>query len=95
VGFGNVLFIAILYKGAILLWALGADDVTLPAFLRIPQEQYYFYELIFLIPIFLLTWVLASSLTVHNTRGRTKFKSPVVGLLAFVGSSAIWVTFVR
>jgi hypothetical protein len=62
IGFRNSLIIAILYEGAILLWAFGAEDVTLPAFLRIPEQQYYFYELIFLIPLFIVTWLLASSL---------------------------------
>ena len=62
IGFRNVLAIAILYEGAILLWALGADSVTLPAFLKIPEQQYYFYELVFLIPLFIFTWLLASSI---------------------------------
>jgi len=61
-GFRNVLAIAVLYEIAILLWALGSDGVTLPPFLRIPEEQYYFYELIFLVPMFLVTWLLASGL---------------------------------
>lgn len=59
VGLRNVLTIAILYEIVILLWAFGADDVTLPAFLRIPEQQYYFYELAFVIPVFLVTWLLA------------------------------------
>lgn len=62
VGLRNVLAIAFLYELAILLWAFGADTVTLPAFLRIPEEQYYFYQLVFLIPLFLFTWLLASAL---------------------------------
>lgn len=178
VGFRNALAIAILYEGAILLWALGADGVTLPAFLRIPEQQYYFYELIFLIPLFIVTWLLASaiayvlskalsgsgsydallggfgltmavsayftlipdyiqgilwttglvpfseyqeitgrgilliivwmymlaytlshivlySLTIRHTQGLGKFKSFLVGLISFIGSFAIWITFVR
>jgi len=62
IGFRNVLAIAILYEIAILLWALGSDGVTLPPFLRIPEDQYYFYELIFLIPMFIVTWLLASGI---------------------------------
>lgn len=177
-GFRNILFIAILYEGAILLWALGADDVTLPAFLRIPEPQYYFYELIFLIPLFILTWLLASSIayvlskafggggsfdallggfgltmavsayftlipdyiqgvlwttgwvpfseyqaitgggilliivwmymlaytlshillysmTVYHTQSLGRLRSVLVGLVSFIGSFAIWITFVR
>jgi len=62
IGFRNVLAIAILYEIAILLWALGSEGITLPAFLKIPEEQYYFYELIFLIPMFCVTWLLASGI---------------------------------
>ena len=62
IGLRNVLAIAVLYEFAILLWALGSDGVTLPPFLRIPEEQYYFYELIFLIPMFIVTWLLASGI---------------------------------
>jgi hypothetical protein len=62
VGLEHVLVVAALYEIAILLWALGADTVTLPAFLKIPEEQYYFYELAFLIPLFLFTWLLASAI---------------------------------
>jgi len=62
IGFRNVLAIAILYEGVYLLWAFGADGVTLPPFLRIPEEQYYFYELVFHIPLTLFTWLLASGI---------------------------------
>jgi hypothetical protein len=61
-GLRNVLAMAVLYEIAILLWALGSDGVTLPAFLRIPEENYYFYELGFLIPMFIVTWLLASGI---------------------------------
>ncbi|MBW7884370.1 MAG: hypothetical protein H3C34_17365 [Caldilineaceae bacterium] len=62
VGFRHILAIALLYEIAILLWSLGAEGVTLPAFLKIPEEQYYFYELIFLIPVFLVYWLLAAGI---------------------------------
>jgi hypothetical protein len=178
IGFRNVLAIAIIYEGAILFWALGADGVTLPAFLRIPEEKYYLFELIFLIPLFLLMWLLASaiayvlskafggngsydallggfgltmavsayftvipdyiqgilwttgwvpfskyqeitgrgilliivwaymlaytlshiilySMTVYNTQRLSRVKSFLVGLVSFIGSFAVWITFVR
>lgn len=81
VGFRNVLAIAILYEGAILLWALGADGVTLPAFLRIPEQHYYLYELVFLIPLFFLTWLLAASIAYVASKafgGRGTFE-PLLG----------------
>jgi len=62
IGFRNVFVIAVLYDIAILLWALGSEGLTMPPFLRIPEEQYYFYELIFIIPVFIITWLLASGI---------------------------------
>ena len=81
VGFRNVLAIAFLYEGAILLWAFGADGVTLPPFLRIPEQQYYYYELAFLVPLFLFTWLLASSIAyvMSKTLGGKGSFDPLLG----------------
>jgi hypothetical protein len=178
VGLRHVLAIAVLYELAILLWAFGADGVTLPPFLRIPEQQYYFVELIFLIPLFILTWLLAAgiayllskalggngsfdallggfglamavsayftlipdylqgilwttgwvpfaeyqeitgrgvlllivwvymlayvlshvilyALTVRHTQGLSRSRAVVVGLMAFLGSFAVWITYAR
>lgn len=62
IGFKNVIAIGVLYEIAILLWHLAGAVVTLPAFLKIPEQQYYFYELFFLIPMFLATWLLAAGI---------------------------------
>jgi hypothetical protein len=62
VGFRHVLFLAVLWEFALLLWALGGATPTIPSFLKIPDEQYYFYQLIFYIPMFLLSWLLASGI---------------------------------
>jgi hypothetical protein len=82
VGFRNVLAVAVLYEIAILLWAIGADGVTLPPLLRIPEEQYYSYELVFLIPLFLITWLLASAIAYVMSkalRGRGSFDAILGG----------------
>lgn len=62
IGFRHVLYLAALWEIAVLLWAMGGATVTMPAFLKLPDDQYYFYELIFLIPMFLLCWMLASGI---------------------------------
>jgi hypothetical protein len=61
-GFKHVLTLAVLWEFALLLWALGGATPTIPSFLKIPVEQYYFYQLIFFIPMFLVVWFLASSI---------------------------------
>lgn len=62
VGFRHVLTIAVLWEGAIVLWTLGDAVVTLPAFLKIPVDRYYLYQLIFMIPMFLAAWILAAGI---------------------------------
>jgi hypothetical protein len=60
-GFKHVLIIAVLYDLAIVLWAFGANALTLPPFLKIPEENYYFYAVAFYIPLFFVMWLLASA----------------------------------
>jgi hypothetical protein len=59
-GLKHVLFLAVAWEIALLLWALGGATPTIPAFLKIPDEQYYFYQLIFYVPMFPVAWLLAS-----------------------------------
>ena len=61
VGFKHVLYLAVLWELAIVLWAFGGAMPTMPAFLKIPEDRYYFYQLIFMIPMFLVVWLLAGS----------------------------------
>ena len=60
VGFKHIFILAVLYELAFVLWALGDATVTMPAFLKIPEDRYYFYELIFAIPVFFIVWIVAS-----------------------------------
>ena len=62
VGFRHVLVLAILYELAIFLWALGGATPTMPAFLRIPDDSYYYYQLIFMIPMILVVWLVAGAI---------------------------------
>jgi hypothetical protein len=58
----HVLTLAVLWEFALLLLALGGATPTIPAFLKIPAEQYYFYQLTFYIPMFLVAWLLAGGI---------------------------------
>lgn len=62
IGFKNILLAACLYEVAILLWLVGGARVTAPAFLRIPDEHYYSYEVIFFIPVFVGAWLMAAGI---------------------------------
>ena len=59
VGFKHIFILAVLYELVFVLWALGDATVTMPAFLKIPEDRYYFYELIFAIPVFFIVWIVA------------------------------------
>lgn len=81
-GFSYLIFGALLYGGAFILWAFGADTVTFPAFLKIPEETYYLFELIFVIPLFIITWLLASGiayLLVKSFGGKGSFDLILAG----------------
>lgn len=56
------MILAILYELAILLWALGDATPTMPAFLKIPADGYYYYQLIFIIPMILIVWLLSGGI---------------------------------
>lgn len=62
VGFKHILLYAVLYEIVIALWAFGGATPTLPAFLKIPADQYYYYQLIFQIPMILIAWLLAGGI---------------------------------
>lgn len=62
VGFRHVLCLAVLWEFVLLLWALGGATPTIPAFLKIPDAKYYFYQLIYYIPMFFVAWLLAGGI---------------------------------
>jgi len=62
VGLKHIFILAVLYELAFVLWAFGDATVTMPAFLKIPEDRYYYYELIFAIPVFLIVWLLAGGI---------------------------------
>jgi hypothetical protein len=96
IGFRHVLFLAVLWEIAVLLWALGGATTTMPAFLKIPEDRYYFYQLIFMIPMFLLTWLLAGGIayllskalggigSVDTILGGFGMAAPIAGYFALV-----------
>jgi len=62
VGFKHILLFAVLYEIVIALWAFGDATPTMPAFLKIPVDQYYYYQLIFQIPMIVIVWLLAGGI---------------------------------
>ena len=107
VGFKHVLILAVLWEFALLLWALGGATPTIPTFLKIPEEKYYFYQLIYYIPMFLVTWFLASGIayalskaiggsgsydTILGGFGMTAFISGYFALIPDFIQGVLWTT---
>ncbi|MBU2009780.1 MAG: YIP1 family protein [Chloroflexi bacterium] len=59
-GLISMLAIVTLYTLAILLLELADADITIPAWLAIPAENYYFWEVFFIAPVMILAWILAA-----------------------------------
>jgi len=62
VGLKHILLYAVLYEIVIVLWAFGDATPTMPAFLKIPEDQYYYYQLTFQIPMIVIAWLLAAGI---------------------------------
>lgn len=96
VGAKNVLFVAALYELAILLWYLGDARITLAAFLPIPEDRYYLYELAFLVPVFFGTWILATGIVyaVSRALGSTRGIDALFGGIGLSISVSAYFTLV-
>lgn len=107
VGFRHVLILAVLWEFALLLWALGGATPTIPTFLKIPEEKYYFYQLIYYIPMFLVAWLFASGIayvlskaiggsgsydTILGGFGMTAFISGYFALIPDFIQGVLWTT---
>ncbi len=93
IGLVNISGIALAYELAILLWYLGDARITLPSILAIPEELYYQYELMFLVPVFFITWLLGAAITYAAAAvlgGSGNFGSLLGGLGVSVAVSSYW-----
>jgi hypothetical protein len=61
-GVRAVLFIGVLYTITVAMLAAGGALITAPAFLVLPAENYYFYEIFFAAPVLFLDWIMAAGL---------------------------------
>ncbi len=61
-GFKAVLFIGILYTLTVIGLAIVRADIATPAWIAIPAENYYFWEIFFALPVFLMGWILGTGL---------------------------------
>jgi hypothetical protein len=82
-GLRAVLVVGLLYAGAAALLGTGGALVTAPALAPIDEGNYYFYQMIFVLPLLLVLWLLSSGLAQGLSAalgGRAGFKTTAAGL---------------
>lgn len=57
-----ILIIGFLYTITVIMLAASNAKIITPAWINIPAEKYYFWEIFFALPIFAMGWIFASSL---------------------------------
>ena len=95
-GVRAVLFIGALYTITVAMLAAGGALITAPAFLVLPPENYYFYEIFFAGPVFFLGWIMAAGLARllgRPRRGTGSFEGTLAAL-GFAVSIPFLITWV-
>jgi hypothetical protein len=89
------LAVGVLYALAAAGLAVSGALVTAPPVLQIIPENYYFWEMIFALPVFVLAWLLAGLLSGLATMGRSRglFKGYLssLGLALAVPALLAWI----
>ncbi|HEY81978.1 MAG TPA: hypothetical protein G4O01_01650 [Dehalococcoidia bacterium] len=93
---GAVLLIGILYTLTIIGLAVVGADISTPAWIAIPAEDYYFWEIFFAMPVYFLAWILASGLAQLMSqafKGRGTFEGTfaVLGFALTIPSFVTWI----
>jgi hypothetical protein len=68
----SILFIGILYALTAAALVFSGALLMVPAWLKLSSENYYFWEIFFVIPVFVLDWILAAGLVLWLSRGGKK-----------------------
>ncbi len=95
-GLGALLLIGVLYTLTVAGLAAAGANISAPAWTAVPPEDYYFWEIFFAAPVFILGCVLAAGLVQllgKAFRGRGDFES-TFAVLAFaltIPSFATWI----
>jgi hypothetical protein len=95
-GFGAILLIGVLYTLTLIGLAVTNTKIFTPAWIAIPPEKYYFYEIFFAIPVLLLTWILAAGLVQlisKSFKGRGNFEGSLA-VLGFALTIPMFVTWI-
>jgi len=92
-GISAVLLIGVLYTLTIIGLAVVGADISAPAWIAIPAEDYYFWEIFFAMPVYFLAWILATGLA-HLMSKAFKGRGTFEGTLAVLGFALTIPSFV-
>lgn len=95
-GFRMMLIVGFLFAAAAALLGAGGALLTAPAIIPLPPHNYYFFQMIFALPLLATLWLLSSTLGHVLARilgGRGSWKTAVAGsAFAFaIPSLMIWI----
>ena len=60
--FGAILLIGVLYTLTVIGLAVVRADISTPAWVSIPADEYYFWEIFFAMPVVILGWIMATGI---------------------------------
>ena len=94
--FAAILFIGVLYTLTVIGLAIAGADISTPAWINIPAEEYYFCEIFFALPVYILGWILAAGIAQLLSRafkGNGTFESTLatLGFAITLPSFVTWI----
>jgi hypothetical protein len=95
-GLRMTLFAGFLYAASAALLGTGGARLTAPAMIPFPPENYYFFQMIFALPLFAVLWLLSSTLghvlaVILGGRGSWKTAAAGLGFALALPSLMIWI----
>lgn len=92
----SLLLIGFLYTFTVIGLAIIQADIMIPAWIAIPEDKYYFWEIFFTIPVFTLTWILASGLVqllskMFKGAGTFESTAAVLGFALSIPNLVTWI----
>ncbi|AIF69695.1 hypothetical protein PAP_06490 [Palaeococcus pacificus DY20341] len=95
-GFKAVLLISALYTLTVVGLAITHAVPVVPPWVAIPAEDYYFWEIFFTLPVFVMAWILAAGLVqlcgrVFNGEGTFEDTLAVLGFVLTVPMFVTWI----
>ncbi|MCP2604883.1 YIP1 family protein [Candidatus Aminicenantes bacterium AH-873-B07] len=88
--------IGVLYTLTVIGLAIVRAEIVFPAWIAIPAEDYYFWEIFFTLPVFLLGWILAAGLVqllskIFKGNGTFEGSLAVLGFAMAIPAFVMWI----